>query len=153
MITYKIGDATVPGGTKIIAHVVNCKGYWGKGFVVALNHMWPGVRDAYMTYVHTSKGEELLGKVFYYQEELPHVCIANMFAQEDIAKRSNPSPLSYDALERCLDDVKDMANYLHASVHMPRIGTGLAGGDWSRIEPLINKYLKDVEVTVYTLGE
>jgi hypothetical protein len=34
---------------------------------------------------------------------------------------------------------------------MPRIGCGLAGGKWSRIEPLITARLTDrsVEVTVY----
>jgi hypothetical protein len=34
---------------------------------------------------------------------------------------------------------------------MPRIGCGLAGGDWSRIEPLIEEQLcaRGVQVTVY----
>jgi len=34
---------------------------------------------------------------------------------------------------------------------MPRIGCGLAGGDWSRIEPLIAETLcaSDIDVTVY----
>lgn len=37
---------------------------------------------------------------------------------------------------------------------MPRIGCGLAGGKWSRIEPLIANTLcaRDVEVTVYDHG-
>jgi O-acetyl-ADP-ribose deacetylase (regulator of RNase III) len=44
---------------------------------------------------------------------------------------------------------------LDASVHMPRIGCGLAGGDWSRVEPLILRRLveRGVAVTVYDHGE
>jgi hypothetical protein len=40
---------------------------------------------------------------------------------------------------------------LGASVHMPRIGCGLAGSKWTRIEPLIEQYLcgRGVTVTVY----
>lgn len=44
---------------------------------------------------------------------------------------------------------------LDASVHMPRIGCGLAGGNWSRVEPLIMRRLAErgVAVTVYDHGE
>ena len=43
------------------------------------------------------------------------------------------------------------ASELGASVHMPRIGCGLAGGKWENIEPLILVQLseRDVEVWVY----
>ncbi|RAJ47078.1 hypothetical protein K353_00279 [Kitasatospora sp. SolWspMP-SS2h] len=42
---------------------------------------------------------------------------------------------------------------LGASVHMPRIGCGLAGGRWERIEPLVTDRLtaRGVPVTVYDL--
>jgi hypothetical protein len=38
-------------------------------------------------------------------------------------------------------------------VHMPRIGCGLAGGQWEEIEPIIETTLgaKGVAVTVYDL--
>jgi len=41
-----------------------------------------------------------------------------------------------------------------ASVHLPRIGCGLAGGEWSKIEPLLEKHIcvKDVAVFVYDLA-
>lgn len=43
---------------------------------------------------------------------------------------------------------------LEASVHMPRIGCGLAGGRWEKIEPIISDELTShgIEVTVYDLG-
>ncbi len=44
---------------------------------------------------------------------------------------------------------------LGASVHMPRIGCGLAGGKWSRVEPLVTERLakRDIAVTVYDHGD
>ncbi|GGN44191.1 hypothetical protein GCM10012285_26520 [Streptomyces kronopolitis] len=47
--------------------------------------------------------------------------------------------------------VADGARRLGASVHMPRIGCGLAGGVWSRVEPLISVRLArgGIPVTVY----
>jgi O-acetyl-ADP-ribose deacetylase (regulator of RNase III) len=42
-INYVRGDATVPSvkGVKVIAHVCNDSGGWGKGFVLALSRRWP----------------------------------------------------------------------------------------------------------------
>ena len=43
---------------------------------------------------------------------------------------------------------------LEASVHMPRIGCGLAGGKWEEIEPIITDELtsQGIEVSVYDFG-
>ena len=42
-INYVIGDATQPigDGAKIIVHVCNDIGGWGRGFVLALTKKWP----------------------------------------------------------------------------------------------------------------
>ncbi|GAB2849173.1 hypothetical protein GCM10027074_14910 [Streptomyces deserti] len=42
-----------------------------------------------------------------------------------------------------------------ASVHLPRTGCGLAGGTWSRVEPLIAGRLvkRGTPVTVYDHGD
>jgi len=38
---------------------------------------------------------------------------------------------------------------MKATVHMPRIGCGLAGGEWSKVEEIINEVMADVQVFVY----
>ncbi|GAA2522382.1 hypothetical protein GCM10010423_14150 [Streptomyces levis] len=40
-------------------------------------------------------------------------------------------------------------------MHMPRIGCGLAGGRWARVEPLVEERLvrQGIPVTVYDHGE
>lgn len=62
--------------------------------------------------------------------------------------------MRYEAIDAALGAVADRAAALDASVHMPRIGCGPAGGKWSRIEPLIEKRLtgRDLPVTVYDFG-
>jgi len=48
-INYIKGDATVPQakGTKIIAHICNNLGGWGKGFVLAVSKRWPEPEQEY----------------------------------------------------------------------------------------------------------
>ena len=74
-----------------------------------------------------------------------------MVAQHGMrAGRSGP-PICYDAVEWCLEAVAGHASRLGASVHMPRIGFGLAGGKWALIEPIIIRTLctRSIVTTVY----
>jgi hypothetical protein len=41
---------------------------------------------------------------------------------------------------------------LRATIHMPRIGCGLAGGKWESVEPLIRIAIPTIEVFVYDLS-
>jgi hypothetical protein len=78
--------------------------------------------------------------------------VANLIGQHGIAGRGTTKPpVRYDAIGTGLQTVRDRALCDGASVHMPRIGAGLAGGDWQRIEPIILAILvsADVAVTVY----
>ena len=52
-----------------------------------------------------------------------------------------------------LESVSKFAHEHQASVHMPRIGAGLAGGNWSTIEKIIKDTLvaAGIEVNVYDL--
>ncbi|MEU4365716.1 hypothetical protein [Micromonospora chersina] len=74
-----------------------------------------------------------------------------MVGQRGMRRGSAGPPIRYDAVERCLSALADQVDELGASVHMPRIGCGLAGGTWDRIEPLVVRTLcaRDIAVTVY----
>ncbi|MFF1342604.1 macro domain-containing protein [Streptomyces sp. NPDC058290] len=150
------GDATSPQakGPKIIAHVCNDIGGWGKGFVVALSKRWPEPEKAYRAWHRGRSGNDFgLGAVQLVQVA-PDVWVANMVGQRGIRTGSGGPPIRYDAVERCLAALAGHALERGASVHMPRIGCGLAGGKWPRIEPLITQALpaRDVPVTVYDHG-
>ncbi|MCY0940723.1 macro domain-containing protein [Streptomyces antarcticus] len=147
------GDATSPQakGPKVIAHVCNDLGGWGKGFVLAVSRRWPEPEAAYRAWHRARSGNDFgLGAVRVVRVG-PDLWVANMVGQHGMRIGSGGPPIRYDAMERCLAALAGHAEELGASVHMPRIGTGLAGGTWTRVEPLITDALcaRDVDVTVY----
>ncbi|MGW0816352.1 macro domain-containing protein [Streptomyces viridiviolaceus] len=156
-IRYVRGDATVPSvkGVKVIAHVCNDLGGWGKGFVLAVSRRWPEPEAAYRAWHRDRAANDFgLGAVQFVQVE-PYVWVANMVGQRGIRTGSKGVPVRYEAIDTALARLADKAADLGASVHIPRIGCGLAGGTWSRIEPLIAQRLvaRGVPVTVYDRGD
>lgn len=79
----------------------------------------------------------------------PQIHIANMIGQHGMKTGSNGPPIRYEAVAQCLARLTESAQELGASVHMPRIGCGLAGGKWNRIEPLILDTLVKQGVATY----
>ncbi|MFC8245830.1 macro domain-containing protein [Streptomyces chartreusis] len=156
-ITYIRGDATVPSvkGVKVIAHVCNDIGGWGKGFVLAISRRWPEPEKSYRAWHRERASNDFgLGAVRFVQVE-PYVWVANMVGQRGIRTGSKGVPVRYEAIDAALERLAEEAADLGASVHMPRIGCGLAGGKWSRVEPLITDRLvrRGIAVTVYDHGE
>jgi O-acetyl-ADP-ribose deacetylase (regulator of RNase III) len=153
-INYLTGDATRPTGhrRKIIAHICNDQGRWGKGFVVAISAQWPEPEEVYRIWFNEKAGFEL-GAVQFIQVERD-LWVANMIGQQGMQEKDGVPPIRYAAVWSGLQKVAEKAKELDASVHMPRIGCGLAGGDWTKIEPIIVETLckKGVEVTVYDFG-
>jgi O-acetyl-ADP-ribose deacetylase (regulator of RNase III) len=151
-ISYFIGDATAPGrhGPGVIAHVCNDSGGWGKGFVLAISRRWPEPEAAYRRWARS--GEEFgLGMVQLVQVE-DQLSVANMVAQHGYVSRANPVAIRYDALAKCLSKLAGQIKQ-GTLIHMPRIGCGLAGGNWDQIEPLIDEHLAKAgfDVRVYDL--
>jgi O-acetyl-ADP-ribose deacetylase (regulator of RNase III) len=147
------GDATCPQarGMKIVAHVCNDLGGWGKGFVVAVSRRWPEPERQYRAWRRGRAGSDFgLGAVQLVQVQAD-IYVANMIGQRGMRHGSGGPPVRYPAIERCLNTLADHAARLRASVHMPRIGCGLAGGRWELIEPLITTSLceRDIATTVY----
>jgi len=149
-IHYLSGDATHPvgDGNKIIAHVCNDAGKWGKGFVLAISERWREPRDEFLL-LH-SRRALVLGMVQLVRVE-KKVSVANMVAQHGTVARDGVPPIRYDALLECLKQLGFQAHQWQASIHMPRIGCGLAGGKWETVEKLITDTLPGTQVFVYDL--
>ncbi|MFG2141249.1 macro domain-containing protein [Streptomyces sp. NPDC048650] len=152
-ISYVKGDATAPQskGVKIIAHVCNDLGGWGKGFVLALSRRWPEPEAAYRAWHRDRAGNDFgLGAVQFVRVG-EWLWVANIVGQRGIRTGSKGVPVRYDAIDAGLGRVAVRALELGASVHMPRIGCGLAGGRWPRVEPLVAERLtrQGIPVTVY----
>ncbi|WP_031523078.1 macro domain-containing protein [Streptomyces sp. NRRL F-5123] len=152
-IAYVRGDATTPlgKGPKVIAHVCNDLGGWGKGFVLAVSRRWAEPEAAYRRWHRgRARNDFGLGAVQIVQVERL-LWVANMIGQHGMRTGSKGAPVRYEAIGTALGVLAERARELGASVHMPRIGCGLAGGTWARVEPLVAARLAGagVAVTVY----
>lgn len=159
-LNYIIGDATNPqvSGNVIITHICNDVGKWGNGFVLAVQEKWPYVKRSYMKWSkagYDDSGEKfVLGNVqFVYADT--NIEIANIIGQRDIKPQHKMPPIRYQCVDLALRKVAQQALKTHASVHMPRMGTGLAGGKWDIIEKIIKLTLisKGINVYVYDLAD
>ncbi len=158
MIHYVTGDATDPQvtGNKIIAHVCNDIGGWGRGFVLSVTQRYPMAEWAYRGWYQKNIDPIREDPPFQLGEiqvvrVATDVFVANMIGQHGIVPKDGMPPIRYDALAQCLQTLRVCAKALDASVHMPRIGCGLAGGKWTEIEPIVNRALAldDVKTYVY----
>jgi O-acetyl-ADP-ribose deacetylase (regulator of RNase III) len=150
-IRYFVGDATRPDapGNKVIVHVCNDIGGWGKGFVMALSKRWPKPEAEYRAWYKSQDGFELGAAQLVQVED--DLWVANLIGQRGLKRTGEVPPIRYDAIRAGLAKVAEFAKEHTASLHMPRIGCGLAGGKWEEIEPLIDETLvnQGVAVTVY----
>lgn len=152
LIRFVKGDATLPQGSNLryILQIVNDEGKYGAGFSGALSARWPKVETEYRQWWRERYGKLKLGDIQLVQV-LSDLVVINMVAQKGIVSKDNPIPISYEALQTCLSKAGSEIHKFNASVHMPRIGCGLAGGTWDKIEPLVEKELlkRGINVTVY----
>ncbi len=151
-INFIKGDATNPqqSGNKIIVHICNDIGAWGKGFVLAISKHWREPEKEYKDWYKSGKDFEL-GRVQFVKTE-KDIWVANIIGQHGITEDENGSPpIRYQAVEEGLEKIGEFAKKINASIHMPRIGCGLARGNWDKIELIIlNKLSKqNIAVTVY----
>ena len=147
-INYVTGDATEPvgDGIKIIAHICNNIGAWGAGFVLALSRKWSDPEDSYRAMSDYQLGTVRVINI----PQAEDILVANMIAQNGIGPDDGIPPIRYVALMQALTSLNQLAVQVNASLHMPRIGAGLAGGDWNLIEKIIEE-CTTVPVTVYDL--
>ena len=158
-ITYVEGDATAPigEGLKIVTHCNNNVGAWGAGFVIALSKRWSRPEAEYRRWYEQHgdlKFRTLLGAVQLgpVEEDLNG---AHIVGQAGIGRGvDGVPPIRYEALSRGLGFVAQFAidhPEKRVSVHAPRLGCGLAGASWSKIEPLLMEHFvsRDIPVTIY----
>jgi Zn-dependent peptidase ImmA (M78 family) len=155
-IVYLRGDATEPRGPgkKIIAFVINDKGRsWGAGFARAIQRKWPFVLDEFQTRMTQNRSEFVLGNVNRSVID-SETTVFEMIAQRGYGESNRPR-IRYAALEACLKKLGKEASGSGASVHMPRIGCGQAGGSWLVVRELIESTLlqRGVRVNIYELPE
>ena len=155
-IAYLFGDARKPRGSgkRIIAHVVNDgTPNWGGGFALEVAKEWGFIQQEVRDWVEQDRSNLSLGKIHWAQIE-DDLSIVHMVAQRGYGPSTRPR-IRYAALSDALDQLHMIASEQGASVHMPRIGTGQAGGNWELIRELIDERLvrRGTPVFVYALPD
>ncbi|WP_320940016.1 macro domain-containing protein [Lysinibacillus capsici] len=155
-INYLKGDASLPlEEHTLIIHVVNILGIWGEGFVLSLSKQFPLTKREYVKWSKDKETFELGEVQFVCVDQQKATFVANMLAQHGMRKndKDRTTHMDYDVLRLCLRKVARFALKNRLSIQMPKIGSGLAGGDWREIEKIINEELiyYKIKCTVFEL--
>lgn len=148
------------GRFDVIAHGCNCMSHMGAGIAVAMaktfgcdtfdmEQMGPNVLklgnidhkrfkvyEGRLTSVRGNEGKDLL--------------VVNAYTQNRYGRNHADganAPLDYDALTSCMRKINAIV-FPNMTVGLPRIGAGLAGGDWERIKKIIKSELTNCNIIV-----
>lgn len=144
-IRYKSGDVT-EADEKLIAHGCNNVGVMGEGVALAVRDKWPEVYDFYHEACRIGSP---LGDVIFVNTR-DGKTIANAITQATVGLTGKH--VSYDAIHDCFKEIN--AFCIGANINriaIPRIGSGLGGGEWDVIAKIIEAVCLHVEVVVYDL--
>lgn len=133
----------------ILAHGENNIGLHGAGFAKFLTNRYPQNGKKFK---NDCKNDIVdLGDISWYEED--NMVIANCITQDGIRSRRNPIPFSYKAFRESMNKLRDGALERNIrKIYMPKIGSGLAGGDWEQIYEIIEDVFlpvkEDIEVHI-----
>lgn len=157
MIWYVRGDVTRPQGEglMVIVHVCNDQGGWGpegRSVASAISKRWAEPEAEYRAQFATGEAGLKLGEV-QLVDVSDHLWVASCIAQDGYRRPGDLTPFQYEAFEMCCGMLVRSFIDRNASFHMPKVGTGLGGADWYKVEPIIKRTLVEAElpVTVYEL--
>ncbi|MFW5886416.1 MAG: phosphatase [Bacteroidota bacterium] len=118
----------------VIIHGCNCFHTMGAGIALALSKKYPEIRTADKTTTYGDKSK--LGNFTSYDNG--KFIIINGYTQYGFGE--NKSQVNYDAIKKLFQKIKLI--FHGKKIGYPKIGAGLAGGDWNIISSIIDKELE-----------
>lgn len=134
----------------VILHGCNCQKNFGAGFAKSIKNIYPAA------YAVDCNGTPRLGHFSEWSGK--DVTILNLYTQVTYGKpfphprnsvKADTAESRYKAISEAL--MKVNMNFEGRNIVMPKIGCGLAGLSWNRIEKIIENTLTDVNVKVFYL--
>lgn len=151
----EIQDNLLETDCQVIAHGVNCQGVMGSGVARALYEKWPRVKEKYLDFFINNNagidGENFLGEMdIVLVDRKTNKMVANCFTQQYFGNDGRKY-LDYDALKQCMQDLCWFCKNSEINeIAIPKIGCGLAGGDWNITKEILEDiFPKDFKVKVY----
>jgi len=127
----------------VIAHGANCFCTMGSGIAPQIKHKFP---EAYAVDCATVKGDEAkLGTITHTVEQNEPI-VVNIYSQYGFSRQHGKMDLDYDALRSGLRLMKQ--KFSGKTFGLPKIGAGLAGGDWDVIIKIIEEEMRGEYVTI-----
>lgn len=124
----------------VIVHGCNCFSTMGAGVAKIVKEKFP---YAFLVDKNSKlTPQEKLGKITH-TTGLTKPIIVNAYTQYQWKGKHN---VDYDAIRNSMKLIKKQ--FSGKKIGMPKIGAGLAGGDWSLIKEIINEELVNEDVTV-----
>jgi O-acetyl-ADP-ribose deacetylase (regulator of RNase III)/uncharacterized protein YwgA len=143
MILYKIGNL-LESSADAYVNPVNTVGVMGKGIALQFKEAFP---QNYKLYVKACKTKALdIGILFIHKEQtnLPEKIIINLPTKQDWR---NPS--LYEYVEKGLAALKlELQKGSIKSIAIPPLGCGHGGLSWAKVQPLMESYLKNLDVCI-----
>jgi len=135
MIKYNIFSSKM----QTITNPCNCVGIMGKGLVLEFKKRFP---DMFRDYVLLCKNKEIIvGHPYLYKLSTPW--ILNFPTKNTLA----PSRLWY-----IIDGLLYLKNMYKTwgitSIAIPALGCGYGGLEWTKIQPIMDKYLEELDIPV-----
>ena len=152
-ITGDIIEEFKTGKYKLLAHGCNCFHTQKSGVAGSLVKNFP---DMILADYKTKRGDiNKLGS--FYGCPTPYGKILGIYSQYDFGY-DGKDRFEYDAFEKALKEINsrfkgfDIYTKKLTNIILPKIGSGLAGGDWNKIKKIIIENLPDLEVTICHLN-
>ena len=132
------------GKFDVIVHGCNCFCTMGAGIAKAIKSEFP---EAYEADCRTEKGsKDKLGT--YSQATIERdgneITVINAYTQHDF--KGHGMKADYDAIRSVFKKIK--SHYSGRRIGYPKIGAGLAGGDWDQISKIIDEELINEDHTL-----
>lgn len=141
-------DAHFAGEVDVIAHQCNCFNTMGAGIAKTIKRRIPGAYEADRA---TARGSMLkLGNVSSYRGD--DGWVFNLYGQYRYTPGST-TDTDYKALRLSLMEMAEQLREVgfNGTIGLPKLGAGLAGGDWKVIEKIIEMTLWGFKVVIYEL--
>ena len=146
MITRKVwGDLikmAKAGEFEVIAHGCNCFRNMGAGIARQIKYVFPEAYEVDRATAHGSKKK--LGTLSC--ASIGDLDVLNLYTQ--FSYGGGRINVDYKAIEKCFTTVNQMYKNSDVEIGIPLIGCGLAGGDWKKVEQIINSVTPDIDITL-----
>lgn len=129
------------GHFDVIVHGCNCHCTMGRGIALQIKNQYPQALEADL---NTKKGDASKLGSYTVADSGEGFLILNAYTQYDYYGKT--LLVSYHALRECFRKIKQ--EFGHLRIGYPKIGAGLAGGNWNVIADIIDEELQGSDHTL-----